>query len=116
MTHTLVLAFAVTAFSPAALAQGTPADMSKQMARFGGVMHATAKACDDHTEQELAAMKQQQKAMHGQSGLDASTFDQVFADGEREGVQKWQSMSPAQRADACKKIQQQAAAASQYGQ
>lgn len=110
--RTLVLAVAaipIIAFAQ----QGGPADMAAQMAKLGGMMHATAKVCGGYSDQELAALKQQQKVAHLERGLDAATFEKAFGDADAEIARRWEAMSPAQRSQACNDIKQQVSAASQ---
>lgn len=90
--------------------QGGPGGMAAQMAEIGGMMHATAKTCGGYSEQELAAMKQEQKAAHLQRGLDAASFEQAFARAETKIAQRWSAMSAAQRDQACADIREQIAA------
>ncbi|MCF7223606.1 hypothetical protein [Marilutibacter chinensis] len=93
--------------------QGGPAGMAAQMTKLGGMMHATAKACGDYSDQELAALKQQQKATHLERGLDAASFEQAFAAADAEISRRWGAMSPAERTRACNDIRQQMSAMSQ---
>lgn len=99
---------AVTAIPMIAFAQqGDPAGMAAQMAKLGGMMHATAKACGDYSEEQLAEMKQQQKAAHLESGLDAASFEKAFAEADTEIARRWATMATAQRTRACSDIRQQ---------
>ncbi|KAB8162458.1 hypothetical protein FKV24_018370 [Lysobacter maris] len=108
-----VRVFALTAVAVPLIAfaqQGGPGGMAAQMAEIGGMMHATAKTCGGYSEQELATMKQQQKAVHLQRGLDAASFEQAFARAETKIAQRWATMSAAQRDQACADIREQIAA------
>lgn len=84
--------------------QGGPGGMAAEMAKLGGMMHATAKACGDYSEEELATMKQQQKAVHLERGLDEAAFEQAFAEADAEIARRWQTMSAAQRTQACSEV------------
>lgn len=108
-----ILALAAAAIPLIALAQQDgPAGMAGQMAKLGGMMHATAKACGDYSEDQLAAMKQQQKATHLERGLDAASFEQAFAEADAEIARRWATMSAAQRTQACDDIRRQATTSS----
>ncbi|MBB1061984.1 hypothetical protein [Marilutibacter spongiae] len=104
----LILAsLAAALFALPALAQQGPADLGEQMSRMSGALHATARACGESSDAELASMKQQQKANHANFGMDASSFDRGFDAGEREAEAKWGALTASQRAKKCTEVKQQ---------
>ncbi len=103
----LALTAALAFVAPAASAQGAPDEMWVSMVKLGGAMHATAQRCGGYTEAELEDLKQQQRAVAVESGISAAEFEKVFTAAETQLVQRWNTMSPAQQAQACKDIKQQ---------
>ncbi|QDH71600.1 hypothetical protein [Marilutibacter alkalisoli] len=102
-----LLAAVAIAFSPSLHAQGGPGDVGTQVARAVGSLHAMARACGAATDQQLAGLKQKQKAQHGQFGMDPATFDPGFDAGEKEVDQSMRNMSPVQKVEACAEVKQQ---------
>lgn len=116
MIQSAFIALATISMAPTVLAQGGMPDMGRQMAELGGSMHAAAKACGDADDQQLASLKQKQKSMLGQRGMDTKGFDDGYAAGQRKAAIKFASLSQAEKTQACQQIKQQMnAAAKQFG-
>lgn len=112
----LGFAIATVALSQSAAAQTDPGqfvmkDMAGQLGKFSGSMHTVARACGDYSEEQLAEMKQQQRAQLEESGMDIGGFDKAFASSERETAEKWKTMSKAEQKATCEKIKQEMSAA-----
>lgn len=72
------------------------------LAKTGGQLHAVTKTCEDYSAAEQAQMKQEQKALLAEFGVDAATFDRYFAEGEQDVSARRQTLSSAQQAEFCK--------------
>lgn len=82
----LLTALLSLAFASSAVAQ-SDTESAKKLAKFGGEMHAVAKACGDYTDAQLKEMKAQQQSTMTADGLSPAAFDAAFTQGF-EGVQK----------------------------
>jgi len=112
----LLLVSAFATVGSAALAQ-PPVDYTRgvveQLAEFSGAMHATAKACEYGSDQQLAKMKRDEMTLHAQSGMNLSGYDKAFSRGQEEGRAQWRSLSQVERTAACKELKEQLSAAAE---
>lgn len=80
--------------------------MAEQLAKLGGQMHVAAKNCGGYTDEQLEAMKAEQRKKAVEIGMSAETFDKVFTEGARTVTERWQKMSESERSAACAEIKQ----------
>lgn len=101
----LACAAAMLAAAPSVMAQAG-SGMAEQMARMSGSMSVVDTACGGASDAKAAAGKEKQKAMLAQRGMDGPAFEKAYAAGASDARRKWDSMTPAKQAEACKEIKQ----------
>lgn len=82
-------------------------NMHAQLAKLGGTMHATAKVCEDYSDEKLAEHKEQQKTQSIQNGMDAASFDKAFDAGADEAEAKWKAIPAAELQARCDEFRQE---------
>ena len=107
----LIAACAVAASSLTATAQSESAkapgpDMASQLGKISGMMHVTAKSCGDYSAERLAEIKEQQRAQLAKAGLNVESFEQAFAESEKQATARWKAMTADEQKAACEKIKQ----------
>ena len=103
MTRNVVsLALSALAASGATCAVAQVQPYVPQVAEMAGAMHATAKVCQDYTDEQLRDLKQQQKTHAVASGMAAQQFETIFQAGYDKARARLGRATPAERDQACK--------------
>ncbi len=82
-------------------------ETSLEIVQFAGVLHATALMCEAYSEQKMLGYKRAQKDRMVEQGMEEEAFYRAFAKGLTEAEQRWDTLSDAEKKQACAEIENQ---------